>query len=126
MNYKEIKEKLTELGVEFKGNAKKEDLEALLAESSVSKPKEMLDINPSESGTVTNEYRQKTEFLHTTSSRHDAVDVYLKNGEFVRTFSRELHGDGYVELSNKFVESQLHKKSLENLKRLREGRSLIV
>jgi len=41
----------------------------------------------------------------------DSIDVYTKDGQVIRTFTKEVHGDNFAELANEF--SKKHGYSLK-------------
>ena len=115
--------KLDELNVPYKKSANKAELEALLAKNMPANTGENLGdsengaadeeaskgentSNPENAGSTNNAVGDSVE------NEHEKVDIFglRDDGQigYVRTYSRERHGDDYVKLANQFVRAPKH------------------
>ena len=78
MNKEQVIEELKKLNVEIPEGATSKELKALLAANTPEEPKEEKKVK-------------------------DSVDVVDKEGNYIRTYNEELHGDDFKDLANTFA-----------------------
>lgn len=110
MKVSEIKEKLSELGVEYPSKALKPELEALLEEAVESTGEypgdEMAEVLENDLGAMEDvlplpEQEEDVPEVEEVTGPH--VDVFDNYGIKVRTYSKSLHGKDYKSLAESFI-----------------------
>lgn len=97
MTKKEVCEILEARGIEHNPLALKAELEALLPEDVVK------DAQTEEfEATEDTEHEVTAEDLEVNPADETKIDIYDKNGVYVRTYSKEIHGDNFLELARQF------------------------
>lgn len=101
LSKKEIQKKLDELGVEYPSRATKEDLLALLEDAEGKSPATAGDESALE---VPDDAEVRVTRAGAPSVRGDEVDILRGTNEYVRTFSKRVHGSRFKELAAMFCE----------------------